>query len=143
MASFRRDSRRKRSFGSMIEHPSLFKSSSAFEDTAFSVKAYSSVCRPVPISFGFVLKEAHSIAQHSAKISPTLSCLPEGKNKFSKDTLAPPDVKLAPQNLQLLLWRSILGFLTRLQGFVGVDIPCYRICSSTTSYEKKLFKPLR
>ena len=56
------------------------------------------------------------------KKSPAL-CLPEGKNKFS-NTPALLDVKLAPQNLQLLLWLSILGFQPRLQSFVGVDIPC-------------------
>ena len=37
--------------------------------------------------------------RHSAKISCALSCLPEGKSKFSKDTVAPFDVRLVPQNL--------------------------------------------
>ena len=97
----------------------LFKSYSPFVDTAFSVKLYCSVCRPV----AFVIKEAQSTAQHSAKINPDLSRLPEGKNKFS-NTPSPSDETLLPQNLQLLLWQSIFGFLPRLQSFVGVGIPC-------------------
>ena len=38
--------------------------------------------------------------QPPAKISYGLSCLSEGKSKFSKDALAPSDVRLVPQNLQ-------------------------------------------
>ena len=59
--------------------------------------------------------------QHSAKISPTLSSLPDGENKFSNEALPPPEVKFTPQNLQLLFfWMSIFGFLPLLQTFVGV-----------------------
>ena len=53
------------------------------------------VCRPVIISFGFVVKEAQSTHQGSAKL------LSFGMQKvISKDTLSLSDVKLAPQNLQ-------------------------------------------
>ena len=59
--------------------------------------------------------------QHSVKISPTLSSLPEGAN-FLNDALLPPEVKFTPQNLPLLFFfgMSIFGFLPLLQTFVGV-----------------------
>ena len=59
--------------------------------------------------------------QHSVKISPTPSSLPEGAN-FLNDALLPPEVKFTPQNLQLLFFfgMSIFGFLPLLQTFVGV-----------------------
>ena len=53
------------------------------------------VCRPIIISVGFVVKEAQSTHQGSAKL------LSFGMQKvISKDTLSLSDVKLAPQNLQ-------------------------------------------
>ena len=71
----------------------------------------------------------------SAKISSTLSsCLHQGKSKFTKDTLAPPDVRLVPQfsavvivavlSRAFYLITSNVYLITSLQGFVEVDIPC-------------------
>ena len=88
VASFRRDSCRKRSFGSISFAPaSLFKSFSAFADTAFSVKLHSSaafrILEPQGLQthfdkFWFCDKGSPIDPQHSAKISSALSCLPEG-----------------------------------------------------------------
>ena len=62
------------------------------------------------ISFDIIIKQAQSI--HNTP--------PEGKSKFSKDTLALSDVRRVPK-----ICSTYLGLCTSsLQCFVGVDIPC-------------------
>ena len=78
--------------------------------------------------------------RHSAKISCARSCLLKGKSKFSKDTVAPFDVRLVPQNL-LLSYCGCLIYLglstSSLEGVVGLFLTFHvRIFSSAEGYEK-------
>ena len=103
---------------------SPFKSSPGSADTAFSMKLYSAavfqILRPQGLQtrsdkVWFRDKESPVDPQHSAKRSPAL----QGENKFSKETLAPSDVKLAPHNLQLFRMSATLGPLPRFLGPVA------------------------
>ena len=109
MALFRHDSRRKRSLVRSSQPASQFKSTSAFADTAFLMRLYSSaafsslgpLCLQIRFDkFWFRDKGSPIDPQHSAKIISTISCVPEGKGKFSENTLVPSGVRLVPQNLQ-------------------------------------------
>ena len=74
--------------------------------------------------FSFLVNRNPIEPQQWAKISPALSTLLEGENKFSSEARPPPEVKLSPQNLQLMFfWTFTLGFL--LQIFVGVAAPTF------------------
>ena len=60
--------------------------------------------------------------QQRVKISPALSTLPGGENKFSNEARNPPGVKLTPQNLQLLfffLYNVYIGFPSPFTNFCG------------------------
>ena len=78
--------------------------------------------------FSFLVNHNPIEPQQSAKISPALSTLPDGENKFSNEARPPPEVKLTPQNLQLLFFflTFALGFRPLLQIFVGVAVPTFR-----------------
>ena len=53
----------------------------------------------------FVSSQSNPIEpQQWAKISPAISTLPDGENKFSNEARPPLEVKLTPQNLQLLFF---------------------------------------
>ena len=112
--------------GSCLLHRSSeslqFKSSSAtlVLHTACSTKLYSSaafrILRPQDLQtrserFSSFVSGNPIEPQHSAKISPTLSSLPDGENRFSNDALALPEVKFTPQNLQLLLFFECLSLV--------------------------------
>ena len=95
-----------------------FKSSSVtlVLHTACSIKLYSSaafrILRPQDLQtssvrFSSLISGNPIEPQHSAKISPTLSSLPDGENRFSNDALPPPEVKFTPQNLQLLFFVNV------------------------------------
>ena len=75
--------------------------------------------------FSFLVNHNPIEPQQWAKISPAL---PDGENKFSNETRPPPEVKLTPQNLQLLFFflTFALGFRPLLQIFVGVAVPTFR-----------------
>ena len=75
--------------------------------------------------FSFLVNHNPIEPQQWAKISPAL---PDGENKFSNETRPPPEVKLTPQNLQLLFsfLAFALGFRPLLQIFVGVAVPTFR-----------------
>ena len=76
----------------------------------------------------FVCSQSNPIEpQQWAKISPALSTLPDGENKFSNEARPPLEVKLTSQNLQLLFFFTFtLGFRPLLQIFVGVAVPTSR-----------------
>ena len=64
--------------------------------------------------------------QQWAKLSPALSTLHGGENKFSNEDSPPPELKLIPQNLQMLFFGTFtLGFRPLLQIFVGVAAPTF------------------
>ena len=88
--------------------------------TACSIKLYSSaafrILRPQDLQtrserFSSLVSGNPIEPQHSAKISLTLSSLPDGENRFSNDALPPPEVKFTPQNLQLLLFFECLSLV--------------------------------
>ena len=54
--------------------------------------------------FSFLVNRNPIEPQQWAKISPALSTLPDGENKFSNEARPPLEVKLTPQNLQLLFF---------------------------------------
>ena len=62
--------------------------------------------------FSFLVYNSNPIEpQQWAKISLAISTLPDSKNKFSNETRPPPEMKLTPQNLQLLFfWNVYIGF---------------------------------
>ena len=92
--------------GSCLLHRSSeslqFKSSSTLVlHTACSVKLYSSAAFLIlrlqdlqtrSEKFSSLISGNPIEPQHSAKISPTLSSLPDGENRFSNDALPPPEV---------------------------------------------------
>ena len=97
------------------------KSSSTLELlTAFSMKQYSLVAflilRPQGLQtrsnkFSLLVNGNPIERQQWAKLSPALSTLHGGENKFSNDDSPPPELKLIPQNLQLLFfWTFTLSF---------------------------------
>ena len=77
--------------------------------------------------FSFLVNRNPIDPQQWAKFNPALSTLPDGENKFSNEARPPPEVKLTPQNLQLLFFLTFaLGFRPLLQIFVGVAVPTFR-----------------
>ena len=98
--------------------------------TAFSMKLCSSaaflILRPQGLQtrsdkFSFLVNHNPTEPQQWAKISPTLSTLPDGENKFSNEVRPPLEVKLTPQNLQLLFvfLNVYIGFPSPLTNFCG------------------------
>ena len=96
--------------------------------TAFSMKLCSSavflILRPQGLQtrsdkFSFLINGNPIEPQQWAKISPAPSTLPDGKNKFSSEALPPTEVKLTPQNLQLLFvfLNVYFGFPSPLTNF--------------------------
>jgi len=67
--------------------------------------------------FSFLVNNNPIEPQQWAKISPALSTLPDGENKFSNEARPTPEAKLTPQNLQLLF------YLTFTLGFRAEDVP--------------------
>ena len=98
--------------------------------TAFSMKLCGSaaflILRPQGLqtrsdNFSFLVNRKPIEPQQWAKISPTLSTLPDGENKFSNEARPPPEVKLTPQNLQLLFvfLNVYIGFPSPVTNFCG------------------------
>ena len=99
--------------------------------TAFSMKLYSwaafLILRPQGLQtrsdkFSFLVNHNPTEPQQWAKISPALSTLPDGENKFSNEVRPPPEVKLTPQNLQLLF--------VFLNVYIGFPSPLTNFCRS-------------
>ena len=97
----------------------------------FSMKLYSSaaflILRPQGLhtrsdKFSFLVNRNPTEIQQWVKISPPLSTLPGGENKFSNEARNPPEEKLTPQNLQLLfsyIYNVYIGFPSPFTNFCG------------------------
>ena len=100
--------------------------------TPFSMKLYSSavflILRPQGLQtrsdkFSFLINRNPIEPQQWARISPALSTLPDGENKFSSEALPPTEVKLTPQNLQLPF--------VFLNVYIGVSVSSYKFLSQS------------
>ena len=99
--------------------------------TPFSMKLCSSavflILRPQGLQtrsdkFSFLINRNPIEPQQWARISPAISTLPDSENKFSSEALPPPEVKLTPQNLQVLF--------VFLNVYIGFPSPLTNFCRS-------------
>ena len=99
--------------------------------TPFSMKLCSSavflILRPPGLQtrsdkFSFLINRNPIEPQQWARISPAISTLPDSENKFSSEALPPPEVKLTPQNLQVLF--------VFLNVYIGFPSPLTNFCRS-------------